>query len=92
MTNAVWIDGKPIYKKTIPWTSTALAVNANEQIQIGGNIKAIVESHTMNMDSSSSISGANIFMSGGNLTIANRSSLEWPAGSQWYITILYIKN
>ncbi|MDR1032443.1 MAG: hypothetical protein LBL84_00310 [Candidatus Nomurabacteria bacterium] len=88
-TADTWVDGKPIYKKTIPWVTTAVAVNADANIGTVAGIAKIVNAEVLSNDGV--FNDYKITLSGTSVLLGNRSNSAWTAGQPWYITIYYTK-
>jgi hypothetical protein len=88
-TADTWIDGKPIYKRTIPWTSKALASQAADILMAAGAVDSVVHSETRTHLGTFGACGVMVY--DGNLLFKSYNSVELVAGNQWYITIWYTK-
>ena len=97
-----WIDGKPIYKKTIIISNTALSAGENK-IQHGiSNLKDCIKNEVMkpggiqlpyiNLNSSNNLN-TGTFVSGVTQTeiIIRIFNDSWGSHNNWYATLYYTK-
>jgi hypothetical protein len=87
-TAETWLDGKPIYKKTLAWTTTTVAIGASENIAAVNDIETIVDTTVKNVSGTSAIT---VLLSGNTVVLRNEMTAQISAGVQWYITIYYTK-
>ncbi|MDR1300644.1 MAG: hypothetical protein LBK50_02960 [Candidatus Nomurabacteria bacterium] len=84
----LWMDRRPIYQKTIPWTTAATAIGDSQNIVTISGIGTIVDATVKN---ASGTSAAMVILSGDTVVLRNEMTTQISAGVQWYITIQYTK-
>jgi hypothetical protein len=87
-TAETWINGEPIYKKTLAWTTTLVAIGASVNIDAVNDIETIVDTTVKNASGTSAIT---VMLSGNTVVLRNEMTAQISAGVQWYITIYYTK-
>jgi hypothetical protein len=100
LTNKVWIDGKPIYRKITQWTAVAVAVGAVPSLGAYSNFcpgadkitdGKLIWQTNQSSGSAAGVSYPALYISGTNFILRNDTSAAIAAGFVYYILLEYTK-